>query len=410
MKIQSANVSLALLIASACSGPPDTTEFTQREQDIIGGFHASSAVLNHTGALVLIDALSGELFPFCSSTLIGPETVVTAKHCAQLLPFIELNQLGGVAWAAGPRAATPVELIPIVAVDTAPGDIGGFVGLGRDTAVVYLDRPTSIVPAVPKLADASLIGKAMVSIGYGVYGASGSSDDRRRIGRETVAGVEGRTFELMFGSFENFVEWAFTGQVTPEDFLAMLPPDDPFVEFLRHEFDTVLLFDQHEAVTGLGATDTQSCFGDSGGPLALFQRNGVTETYGVVSGGLGSLRMACDFGTVFSTFGPQTIAFLEASREWVDPCGDVSSEGLCDGNLARNCETNFNGNIRRLTEEDCGAAGLTCVTAETGAGCGAPPDPEPAEPPDPDAPQIVLEAAHQAARPAVSSALPWTTQ
>lgn len=408
MKTQYVCSSFALLLASGCGGPADTTDFTQRQQDIIGGFHASSAALNHTGALVLIGGLSGELVPFCSSTLIGPETVVTAKHCAQLLPFIELNQLGSVAWAAGPRATAPLELIPIAAVDTAPGDVGGFVGLGRDTAIVHLDRPTSIVPAVPKLADASLVGKAMVSIGYGVYGAGGNSDDQRRIGRETVAGIEGRTFEVMFGSFENFVEWAFTGQVTPEDFLATIPPDDPFLEFLRHEFDTVVLFDQHEAITGLAPTDTQSCFGDSGGPLALFKRNGVTETYGVVSGGLSSVRMVCDFGTVFSTFGPQTIAFLESSLEWVDPCGEVSSEGQCDGNVARNCDTNFNGNIRRLTEADCGAAGLACQTGPAGAGCGAPPEPEPAEPPDPEAPEIVLEAAREAARPAVSSQLPWT--
>jgi len=168
-----------------------------------------------------------------------------------------------------------------------------------------------------------------------------------------------------------------------------------------------VLFDQHEAVTGLGATDTQSCFGDSGGPLALFQRNGVTETYGVVSGGLGSIRSACDFGTVFSIFGPQTIAFLEDSLDWVDPCGDVTSAGQCDGSVARTCETNFNGNLRRLIEEDCSASGLECVSGDTGVGCGAPPVPEPVEPPDPEAPEIVLEAAREAARPAVSSQLTW---
>ncbi len=97
--------------------------------------------------------------------------------------------------------------------------------------------------------------------------------------------------------------------------------------------------------------------------------------------------MVCDFGSVFSMFGPQMIACLESWLQWVDPCGDVSNVGLCDGNVARNCETNFNGNIRRLAEEDCSVSGLACVTGETGAGCGAPPEPGPVEQPDPQAPE-----------------------
>jgi hypothetical protein len=389
----------------ACSGSPEP-DLQARGQDIIGGFHADSPALDHVGALVAIDPTTNVPFAFCSSTLIGPETVVTAKHCAVVLPDAQFANFR-VAWAAGPHAEAPVELIPIAATATAPGDVGGFVAMGRDVAVVHLDHPTTIEPATPKPFTPALIGSAMVSAGYGVYGATGVSDDQRRIGRETVAGTAGRALELMLGSFENFVEWTFTGQVTPDDYLVNFPPDDPFIAVLRQQFDTLLLYDQHEAVTGLAPTDTQSCFGDSGGPLARVTRTGGWETYGVVSGGLSSLRSACDFGTVFSTFGPQSYAFVDASLDWVDPCGDVTAAGTCDGDIAVVCETNFIGNIRRLVEVDCADQGLECVTSEQGTGCGSVPPPEPTDPPDPGAEELVLDAVRKAFLPLIARDVSW---
>jgi hypothetical protein len=390
----------------ACSGSSADPELQGRGQDIIGGFHADSPELDHIGALVAIDPTTNEPFAFCSSTLIGPETVVTAKHCAAVLPDAQFSNFK-VAWAAGPHAETPLELIPIASTETAPGDVGGFVGMGRDVAVVHLDYPTAIEPATPKPFTNALIGTAMVSAGYGVYGASGASDDQRRIGRETVAGTEGRALELILGSFENFVEWYFTGQITPDDYLVNLPPDDPELEFLRQQFDALVLFDQHEAVTGLAPTDTQSCFGDSGGPLARFTRNGGWETYGVVSGGLSSLRSACDFGTVFSTFGPQSYAFVQGTLDWVDPCGDVTASGACDGDVAVTCETNYIGNIRRLVEVDCAEQGLACASSEQGTGCGSVQPPEPTDPPEPGAEDVVLDAVRSAFRPLFARGLSW---
>jgi hypothetical protein len=402
-----AALSLAALSLTACSGDGPDPAIAETARDIIGGFHADSPALDHVGALVAIDPLTNEPFEFCSSTLIGPETVVTAKHCAVVLPDAQFAGFG-VAWAVGPDVQEATELIPIAAVETAPGDVGGFVAMGRDVALVHLDRPSSIPPATPQLFTDALIGTAMVSVGYGVHGASGISDEHRRIGRETVAGTEGRALELLLGSFENFVEWAFTGQVTDADFLATLPPDDPNIPILRDQFDALLLFDQHEAVTGLAPTDTQSCFGDSGGPLARFTRNGGWQTYGVVSGGLSSLRSACDFGSVFSTFGPETFAFIEASLDWVDPCGDVSASGACDGNVAVTCETNFIGNIRRLVEVDCSAEGLTCVSSDAGTGCGSIPQPEPTDPPDPGAEELLLDTVRQSFLPVIARGLSWT--
>jgi hypothetical protein len=393
------------LAALGCSSRTEQTNVDQRGLDIIGGLHADSPELNHTGALVLIDPTTNTSLPFCSSTLISPETVVTAKHCAVVFPQIESAGFK-LAWAAGPHANTPLELIPVVAADSSPGDVGGFVGMGRDVAVAYLDHPTTIPPAVPKPASEAAVGRSMVSIGYGVFSAGGTSDDQRRIGRETVAAQSGKVFEVMFGSFENFVEWAFTGQVTDEDFLASVAPDDPFLAQLRVLFDTQLLFDQHEAVTGLASPDTQSCFGDSGGPLAAFNA-GHWETYGVVSGGLFSLRSACDFGTVFSTFGPDSLAFLQKAVTWTDPCADVTAQGQCDGNLATRCETSLVAGIRRLKSEDCAAQGLTCIASDTGVGCGVVTEPVPAQPPEPGAKEKLLQLMQDSFHPEIERTLNW---
>jgi hypothetical protein len=128
---------------------------------------------------------------------------------------------------------------------------------------------------------------------------------------------------------------------------------------------------------------------------------------GDVSGGYFSLRSACDFGTVYSTFGPVTLAFLQAERGWTDPCGDVDAAGVCEGAIARRCESSFTGGFRRLASEDCAALGQLCVSGENGVGCGVepPPEDEPVEPPF-----DVVEAVRASFSGALSAELPWAGQ
>jgi Trypsin len=397
-----------LLLGTACggAGEPDAAP-EQRGQDIIGGFRAESASLNHTGAFVAINPNDDSTFELCTATLIAPETVVTARHCALILPVAETSGFG-VAWAAGPDARAPIELISIAAAETASGDIGGFVNMGHDVAVLHLDHPTNIPPAVPRPFGAELVGTSMVSIGYGVHGATGMSNDQRRIGRETVAAVEGRALEHLLGSFENVVEWYWTGEVTSADILATGEIDEATLEFLRTLYDELILLEQHEAVTGLAPSDTQTCYGDSGGPLALMAPGGVFETFGVVSGGLGSLRSACDFGTVYSVFGPASFAFLESAVDWVDPCGEETAAGRCDGAVARRCDTSFTGGFRRVVVQDCAAQDLECVASESAVGCGSVREPEPAQLPEAGDTQALLRALQAASRPEAARTTPWS--
>lgn len=351
----------------ACSVSSESPTFSQRGESIIGGFRANDPFWNHTGALVVHQEGIDSVTALCSATLIASETAVTAKHCMEVVS--QLAGLAGVhlAWAEGPDAEAPSELIRVVALEQSPVDDGGFLGRGQDVAVVHLDSPSLAPPATVSLFEPEQNGDRMISIGYGVHGASGASDLRRRMGRETIAAVEGSFYDAMFGNFEGYVEWLFTGSVTDLNIFDDLEdPEDPS---LLEAFNGASLLTGHEVVTGLAPGDTQTCNGDSGGPLGRLSRDGTFRTYGVVSGGFGSSRMQCDFGTVFAVFGPEAFEFLQEAEQWQDPCGDLTEEGVCNGSRVERCETDLPASIRTLSTEDCADTGRECVSTSLGAQC-----------------------------------------
>ncbi|HTV24352.1 MAG TPA: hypothetical protein VMG12_36920 [Polyangiaceae bacterium] len=334
---------------------------------IIGGVVAPSPTLDHTGALMYRDRATGEMGPLCTGTLLSPETLVTAKHCIIVLPIFERIGLE-VLFAVGPDHDDPLDLIPVVAVAGAPGDEGGQAGYGRDVGVAHLERPVvGVTPAVARPFSADLLGVTLVTLGYGVSSADGAIDGLRRIGRETVEAVSGSSYEAMFGGFESFAEWMLTKQSTALDILPTLSDDER--TDLEALYGSGGLLEQHEAVTGRTPGDTQSCSNDSGGPLALPSREGGWEVYAVVSAGANSSRSVCDFGQVFATFGPVTFPFLEAERQWTDPCGDTDAGGRCDGSVAVRCQTRFDPAERNRVADDCGARGEVCVVSASGAAC-----------------------------------------
>ncbi len=360
----------------ACEAPPNGAT-NEQQQSIIGGFAAIDAALNHTGLLVALDPSTGNYEAVCTATLLTAETAVTAKHCADILYYIPTGWRFAIV--LGPDGEAPEEILEVVAFDVSAPYSGGFAGEGSDVAVMHLDTPASSPDHFPEPRPSSdlELGRSMVTLGYGVFGASGASDLARRIGRETVEATEGLALEAIFGDFESFVEWFFTGQVTDEDILEELE-GDPFLDYLLEEYESIYLLEEHEAVTGLQPRDTQSCYGDSGSPLLRLTHEGVWETYGVVSGGFGSLRSICDFGTVFSTFGPEAFTFITQAMEWEDPCGDVPTAGVCDGNTAVTCTTDVLEGVREVSEQDCEETGELCFNSALGALCGTPGVPQPA--------------------------------
>lgn len=277
---------------------------------IIGGLVASSSELDHTGALVASDA-GTEPILICTATLIGPSTVVTAKHC--LRETWVQRQLGlDVSWARGVNIAE-AQLVAVATTSSPDSSVEGALGLGYDVGIAHLleDVPASPAMAVPW--DAELLDTSLVTIGYGMATAWGPTGGMRRIGRETVVASEGALYEILYGDFESFVEVELTGASTDQDYLgdAKLRPLPDELDVMHRVYTQKSLIAEHEIVTRPGFGGTRSCRGDSGSPLLSVREDGGWAVHGVLSGGAGSARAECDFGEVYAVFGPATFPFIQ---------------------------------------------------------------------------------------------------
>lgn len=314
---------LPLLAAAAvgCSAPAEHgAPASERSLDLIGGPRAPSPELDHTGGLVYFVRETGATGLLCSATLIGPQTLVTANHC--VVPLATFARIGiDVAWARGANFREPAEAIPIAGFVPSPLPNGGALGYGADVAVIHLQSPSAVPPAVVRPFTHELLGQSLVTVGFGVSSATGVNDGWRRIGRETVVATRGLIYQAMHGDFESFVEWQLTGDTSSADALAALERDPTLAELpaLRAEYERWQLLEEYELYAGNAPGDTQSCEGDSGGPLGRFAPDGSFETFGVVSGGANSARAQCDNGQIFATFGPEVFALLERERSWLSP-------------------------------------------------------------------------------------------
>jgi hypothetical protein len=366
----------------ACEHEPlsSAAEADQNDKQLIGGFSANDVRLDAIGAMVLVPP-AGAPQHLCGASLLTPETVLTAKHCVQAIP--QAMRAGfRIGFAVGANVAAPKQLVEVAGFASAPGDEGGFIGVGRDVAVLHLDRPVGgITPVGLGQLNDDEIGRPFAAVGHGVQDSL-QSIGSRRLGRQTLKAREGLTLEWLFGSFGRFLYYLRTHEVPVGDDVPPLPEPLPagFEDMARAEWDNTTLLPEDEVVTGGLPGDAQPCFGDSGSPLVRFE-GGRYVVYGVVSGGIDTQQMMCDLGAVYATFGPAVVPFVEAAARWVDPCGAVDVRGTCEGNVAKRCTTLVEG-PRRITSFDCGLLGMTCNQKQGQVSCdgnpiGPPPRPMP---------------------------------
>ncbi|MFY9822796.1 MAG: trypsin-like serine protease [Thermoanaerobaculia bacterium] len=181
----------------------------------------------------------------CSATLIGCQTVLTAAHCICTLP--NDNELDGTACAARPDLVTPsgksvffqhagTFTLSRVAVDPAY-----IPNTQSDVAILHLSTPvTNIAPSPINRVSRPSFGLTGEIVGFGTTSGNAIDDGIKRRGNVKIAACQPAT--------DQFVCWSF---------------DNPL---------------------GAPGTNSDTCFGDSGGPL-FTSLGGQTVVAGVTSGG-----------------------------------------------------------------------------------------------------------------------------
>lgn len=362
------SLALATLSCASCATPAEPEE-TAPPEALIGGIPAVASALDAIGALVIVESvpdcehnqLTVSTTPVCTATLIGPHTVVTAKHCMNPI-LSKYTPESRPYFLIGADRSKPKRQVEVVAWETAPTFEGGWAGNGRDVAVLQLGEPVrDVTPAQIATPTASLVGRRLAAVGYG----AANNDARggaRTTGSVTCNALGGSVYAAMFGGFDAFRAW----------YMAAPPSDEPEPTDaqLRARYESTQLLPGYEAHAGARAGDAQPCFGDSGGPL-LESRDGLLTVYGVASGGVPSTELICDGGSVYATFGTETLAMLERARGWTDPCEGISALGRCDGDVARHC-TSVGEGARRLVVTDCASLAQSCaMDATRGVVCSA---------------------------------------
>lgn len=392
-------------VAPGDDGHPDSKVALAR-QALIGGFPADGTEFDAIGAVTTERSFTtGNREPICTATLIAPTLVVTAKHCTRgSTPLY---------FAIGSAGGAPSREVAVIAIERGPDVEGDYPkGLGNDVAVLHLAE--SITEPEPlawkQLTDAD-VGAEFISIGYGLQDVAGSSGTRR-MAQAQLRARSGRGLEAVYGSFDGYFErflealkrsgitcreaeareksQASTTPVVPSAVVTPAEEDDgqcspEYLQHLHARYDGFLLETAGQLLVTAPSDGGQACFGDSGGPLLRTGESGALETYGVVSWGMGSDELPCDYGTFYTSFDSPKRELLMDAPSWVDPCGGISADGICEGAVATRCTTATEGS-RRLLHLDCAELHLDCQPRANGSvGCGeAGPVPDAPEAPDPD--------------------------
>ena len=160
MKRLALAATMAVLAALGGGCASEVADDDSSDGAIVGGSDAKSAAYDAVGTIGWVygddPAAAGAFDAFCTGTLIAPDEVVTAKHCAQdstaEAPYVKDRT---VAFAIGSDAGKPKRVVKAKDVTlTAPNE-GGFIGFGADVAIYKLsERVTGVTPA--KLVKAGL--------------------------------------------------------------------------------------------------------------------------------------------------------------------------------------------------------------------------------------------------------------
>lgn len=293
-------------------------------------------------AVVMYNSTPGSV---CSGTVIADEWALSAKHCNP-----SGSATGSISLGSDPDS--PDIEINVDRVIRHPG---------RDLLLLHLSESVSAraptispIPFYPEAVSSAFVGRVVELGGYGRQETGRIGE--RRFSAQPVASVGGNyitvdgegTRGVCGGDSGGPILWAnAAGQVFV---LGALTGGDP----------SCVGRDNYTAVDATWVTgevgETDPCMGVSAtgrctGAVAQWCEGGTT------------LRQETCGGETECRSGEQ--GYRCYARGEVDPCGDITAEGRCDGAVAQWCEA---GVIRRA---DCGRCGLRCaaVTEVGGAYC-----------------------------------------
>ena len=363
---------------------PARPAVSARPAALIGGFEADTPQLDAVGSLSRLypagadeagedagvpDNLSLALT--CTGVLIDARTVVTAKRCGDQYLTAARNG-GALMFAIGPDAVRPRALAAVLAVDGAPGDTGGYAGVGHDVSVMHLDRAiTGVTPVKLATLDNSQIGQEFAGVGYG-QPDNITPPGKRLVGALQLKALTGRTYELVYGSFDAY--FTRLHKVPVPGYCIDPTPEAAQTEACiitaqdRKDYNNTLLEQSGDVLLSSEVGGGQPCYGDNGGPLLRANAAGELVAYAVVSQATSSDGVACDVGAVYSQFTPEVLSFIQQAQAWQDPCANVSPVAVCNGDKVRRCSSLEEGE-RRVIEMDCATLGMHCSISEAGASC-----------------------------------------
>jgi hypothetical protein len=300
--------------------------------------------------------LNSRYTQFCTATLIGAKTIVTAKHCIQGMESFK------VAFVTGPDAANPRAVYDVVARIPETSITGGANGIGADIGVMRLDRPVEgIAPIEYGTLARSDLNKTFAAVGYGVMGR-GLGSGKRNGGEITLAALEGSAPQIAFKSEDDYLEAYAKAYGATLDQARQSPE---FVDHVSTIWRTELL-PSHEAYFRVGPTQAQPCHGDSGGPILRKDAKGKLRIFGVLARGIVTDGVDnCSAGAIYTTFGPKVRTFVTNSLA----CDKIPAQGACEGTTAIRCTRPGEG-PERVVKTNCASLGLVCSATETGdVGC-----------------------------------------
>jgi len=322
-RVQTLTILAGALSLLGCAMEADTTsdaqtagDFDTRTQAIFGGELTDGATYSAVGALALrieFEEEPGVPFiyhqPFCSGTLIDKKAVLTARHCTEAASQYVADGFE-VVFALGSSGWEPEQSVQIVDWKQAPPSPthpGLLLDGGRDIAVAYLaEEPVGVEPAKIGVFKDKQVDDAFEIIGYGrtdyFLEETGYYWDGYQVsGQATGRSLGGPWYSLLFhGDYDAYLEWYFTDAVTAS------PSDEEALEW----WNVYNLEPGYELLAGTPGQEAFSCYGDSGGPLAISKKNKLT-VYGVGFAVESSQSTHCTGGSAYLVLNEKMHAFVK---------------------------------------------------------------------------------------------------